>query len=82
MKPLTKVEYARLMQASRDIALSDKAAGVAYNVPNQSKRFQDLICGHEYRVQQKAIKEYLDAFRGYKLDIRKLPGMFSDNKEY
>jgi len=81
-KPLTKREYAKLMDASRQIALENKAAGVADNVPSQSKKFMDLIAGLEYRIQQKAIAEYLNAFRGYKLDVRKLPGMFSDNKEY
>lgn len=81
-KPLTKREYAKLMNASRQIALENKAAGVADNVPSQSKKFMDLIAGLEYRIQQKAIAEYLNAFRGYKLDIRKLSGMFSDNKEY
>lgn len=81
-KPLTKREYAKLMSASRQIAMEDKAAGVADNVPGQSKKFMSLIAGLEYRAQQKAFAEYLNTFRGYRLDIRKLPGMFSDNKEY
>ena len=82
IKPLTKREFAKLMEAAREIAREDKAAGVADNIPSQSKKLQDLIANLEYRLQQKAIAEYLNTFRGYKLDIRKLPGMFSDNKDY
>lgn len=81
-KPLTKREFAKLMESSREIAREDKAAGVADNAPLQSRKFKELIASLEYRLQQKAISEYLNAFRGYKLDIRKLPGMFSDNKDY
>jgi uncharacterized membrane protein YccC len=81
-KPLSKREFAKLMEAARQIALEDKAAGVADNAPAHSKKFQELIANLEYRLQQKAIGEYLNTFRGYKLDVRKLSGMFSDNKDY
>lgn len=82
MKPLTKVEYAKLMAASREIANEDKKLGVCECVPMHSAKFKELIKDLAYKPKQAAIKEYATAFNGYRLDVRKLPGMFSDNKEY
>lgn len=81
-KLLTKREFAKLMESARQIAREDKSSGAEFCAPSHSKKFQALVSKLEYRLQQKCIGEYLDAFRGYKLDIRKIPGMFSDNKDY
>ena len=82
MKPLSKSEFAKLMAASRELALRDKQAGVAECLPMHCADFKALIAGLSDGLKSKSITEYATAFNGYRLNVRSLPGMFSDNKEY
>lgn len=56
---------------------ADKAEGIDL-VPFQSARFKVLIDGLSYKQQQVMVTEYAVGHRGYRLDIKKLPGMFAD----
>jgi hypothetical protein len=56
---------------------ADKAEGMQL-VPFQSERFKVLIQGLSHKQQQVMVTEYAVGYRGYRLDIRKLPGMFAD----
>lgn len=56
---------------------ADKADGLQL-VPLQSERFKPLIQGLSYKQQQVMLTEYAVGYRGYRLDIKRLPGMFAD----
>jgi hypothetical protein len=56
---------------------ADKAEGMQL-APFQSERFKAFIHGLTYRQQQVMVTEYAVGYRGYRLDIKKLPGMFAD----
>jgi hypothetical protein len=64
---------AKAAQAGRD----DKAQGIQL-VPFKSTRFQDLIQGLTYKQQQVLVSDYAAGYRGYRLDVKKLPGLFND----
>lgn len=62
---------ARCVKAGRD----DKAQGMQLT-PFQSTRFQDLTQRLTYKQKQVMVNEYAAGYRGYRLDISKLPGLF------
>lgn len=69
--------FSDLKHQCTEAGQADKKDGLQF-VPFQSERFKGLIQGLSYKQQQVMVTEYAVGYRGYRLDITKLPGMFAD----
>ena len=66
-----------LKAKSREAGRADKDAGLVL-APMRSERLKPLIDRLTYKQKQRMLEEYATGFRGYRLDVSKLQGMFSD----